>query len=140
MKTERVKIRAVHDGTVGAARAERDQDPQAARALRDHRIAAEARQDFTATMSQTSTRIIQKLQAKREHAGSICGMDLEQFDARAGAELAKLLPEIDAVRAEKEVMARAATTNKRRSDSGAASAQQAAPERRPVVDRVRGVP
>ena len=52
--------------------------------------------------------VTKSLQAKRDRAGSIRDQQLEQFNARAGAELAKLLPEIDAVRADKDDMARAA--------------------------------
>jgi len=127
LETGRAKIRATHDQTVGASRARKDLALQAARALRDREI-AEARQTFNAA----STVVTQQHQTVQNAAHRLQDRHLEEVAARAGAELAKLLPEIDRVRSEKEDAAKMVASFKRRSDSGAASAskrprQEAAP-------------
>ena len=127
LETGRTKIRATHDQTVGASRARKDLALQAAQALRDREI-AEARQTFNAA----STVVTQQHQTVQNAAHRLQDRHLGEFAARAGAELAKLLPEIDRVRSEKEDAAKMVASFKRRSDSGAASAskrprQEAAP-------------
>ena len=123
-----IRIRSNHGTAVAAAQSRKDQSVLAARALRDRKIAAartlrdrivaDARQEFNGA----STTATKTLRAERAVAGTTRDQHLEQFRARADAELAKLLPEIEKVRGEKEDMAKAAASFKRRSDSGAASA------------------
>ena len=107
--TGRAKLQAACEEKLSAAHTRVDDALQAAAALRD-RAMAKAQRKYNAT----SIRVTQALHTERGAVTAARDQQLEEFDAAAETELAELLPEIEAVRAEQEDAVKMAASFRRR--------------------------